>query len=106
MDNTLQERIIRLKQEILALKTAKKAGLLLQTEKYIVPGFQYATGLHKITYADGVQPIITTDYSQVKGSLFSPEGNEQYFYYAGSGAIGDMNLQSTRKIVNVEWISA
>ena len=106
MDDTLQQRIIKLQQEVLALKTAKKAGLLIQTETYVVPSFQYVTGLSKITYDDGVQPIITTDYSQVKGTLFSPEGNEQYFYYAGSGAIGTLNLQSTRKILNVEWVSA
>lgn len=105
-DNNLQQRIIRLKQEVLALKSAKKAGLLIQNETYVVPGFQYVTGLSKITYDDGIQPIITSDYSQVHGTLFAPEGNEQYFYYAGSGAIGDLNLQSTRKILSVEWISS
>lgn len=105
MDDTLQIRIKKLQQEVLALKTAKKAGLLLQTETYTVPGFDYATGLYKITYDDGNQPIITTDYSQVKGTMFSPSGNEQYFYYAGSGAIGTLNLQSTRKILNVEYVS-
>lgn len=105
-ENNLQNRLKKILEEIIALKSAKKAGLLLQCETYIVDEFNYATGLSKITYADGVQPIITTDYSQIKGTLFAPEGNEQYFYYAGSGAIGKLNLQSTRKILNVEWISA
>lgn len=104
--NNLQNRIKTLLEEIIALKSAKKAGLLLQCETYEVEQFNYVTGLSKITYEDGVQPIITTDYSQVKGTLFAPEGNEQYFYYSGSGAIGKMHLQSTRKILSVEWVSA
>lgn len=105
MNDTLQERLIKIKQEIVALKTAKKAGLLLKTNIYIEEDFLFATGISKITYEDGVQPIITTNYSSVKGTMFSPEGNEQYFYYAGNATLGTLNLQSTRKILNVEWVS-
>lgn len=105
-DNNLQQRLKTLIEEIAALKAAKKAGLLLKSETYIDEEFNYATGLSKITYADGAQPIITVDYSSIKGTMFAPEGNEQYFYYAGSGAIGTLHLQSTRPIISVEWIHA
>lgn len=105
-DNNLQQRLKTLMEEIAALKAAKKAGLLLQCETYIDEEFNFATGLSKITYADGVQPIITTNYSDIKGTMFAPVGNEQYFYYPGGGAIGRMNLQSTRKILSIEWVHA
>ena len=105
-NNTLQERIKDLQQEVIALRTAKAAGLLLKAETYIVNDYEYITGLTKITYEAGAQPIITTNYSGIQGSLFAPEGNEQYFYYSGSGAIGTLVLQSTRKILSVEWVSA
>lgn len=105
MNDTLQERLIKIKQEIIALKTAKKAGLLLKTNIYIEDEFIFATGLSKITYEDGVQPIITTNNSDVIGTMFSPEGNVQYFYFAGNSTLGTLNLQSTRKILSVEWVS-
>ena len=106
MDDTLQLRIKTLQEEVLALKTAKKAGLLLKSQVYTIPQFNFATGLYKITYEDGEQPIITRDYSQLKSTFFTPEGNEQYMYNSGSGMIAGLSLQSTRKILDIEWLHA
>ena len=105
MENTLQERIKRLQQEVLALKTAKKAGLLIKSYSYTDSAFNISPGLYKITYEDGNQPIITFDYSSGKGTMFAPEGNVQYVYYLITAVI-ELNLQSTRPIVSVEWVSS
>ena len=105
MENTLQARIKKLQQEVLALKTAKKAGLLIISYSYNESAFNISPGLYKITYEDGNQPIITFDYSSGKGTMFAPEGNEQYIYYLITGVI-ELNLQSTRPIISVEYISS
>lgn len=105
MENTLQARIKKLQQEVLALKTAKKAGLLVKSYSYNDSAFNISPGLYKITYDDGTQPIITFDYSSSKGTMFAPEGNEQYLSYVSPGII-ELNLQSTRPIINVEYISS
>lgn len=105
-DQDLQNTLKELQREILELKTAKKAGLLLKTFVFYEEEYNYATGLHKITYEDGNQPIIMTrPQSSSNLTFFTPEGNEQYFYWAGNGAIASLTLHATRKITSVEYVS-
>ena len=58
--NQFEEMIIKLEQEILALKTARPvaANMRAFTNKF-EPA---SNGRYKITYADGDQPIITDFY--------------------------------------------
>lgn len=106
-DQDLQNTIKELQREILELKTAKKAGLLLKTFIYRDENYNYATGLHKITYEDGTQPIIMTrPQSSTNLTFFTPEGNEQYFYWSGSGITAAITVLATRKVVSIEWVSS
>jgi len=105
-DKDLQSTLKELKREILELKTAKKAGLLLKTFVFYEEEYFYGTGLHKITYEDGIQPIIMTrPQSSANLTFFTPEGNEQYFYWASNGVLGSLTIHATRKVVSVEYIS-
>ena len=103
----LQLTLINLQREVAALKTAKKAGLIVSMYNYRVNSYNYAVGLHKITYADGNQQIINTKpNSSPNLTYFTPVGNEQYFYWTGGPAIAPLQIQSTRQILNVEWVHA
>ena len=103
----LQLALIELKREVADLKTAKKAGLIINMYNYLDENYQYATGLHKITFADGNQPLINTrPSSSTNLTFFTPVGNEQYFYWAGNSIIGELRIQSTREVLSVEWVSA
>lgn len=105
MDQNLQQRLINIKREIQALKTAKKAGLLLNVSVYNDDDYVYSWFYHKITYADGIQPIILTRQNASKWlTFFAPEGNEQYFDVNVTTGSSPLTLQSTRPITNVEYI--
>ena len=109
MDNELdlQLEISTLKKEVAALKTAKKAGLIVSVYNYYISSYSYNTGLHKITYLDGPQPIINTKpNASTNLSFFTPVGNEQYFYWSGNTIVAGLQIQSTRQIINVEYISS
>lgn len=105
MENTLQERIKILQREVLALKTAKRAGLLVKSYSFTEDAFEVSPGLYRIIYDEGSQPIITFDYSSAKGTMFAPEGDYQYIYYLAPATI-NLNLQSTRRILGIEYISS
>lgn len=101
----LQTLMKQLEGEILALKTAKKAGLLLQVNDFVLENYNLRRGIHKIIYAAGTQPIITVDYSGTGNNLFSPSGNEQYFTVEALYASATLHFISTRKITGVEFVS-
>ena len=107
MQENLQQELIHIKQEILALKTAKKAGLLLNVSVYEDDNYNYAQFYHKITYADGIQPIILTRQNSSKWlTFFAPDGNEQYFDVNVTTGSGPLILQSTRPIDSVEYVGS
>jgi len=101
----LQARLIQIKREILALKTAKKAGLLLNVNVYQNSNYDFQYFYHKITYDNGTQPIILTRQNNSKWiTFFAPEGNEQYFDVNATMGSGSLQLQSTRPITDVEYV--
>lgn len=101
----LQARLIQIKRELLALKTAKKAGLLLNVNVYTDNDYPYYYFYHKITYGAGNQPIILTRQNNSKWiTFFAPEGNEQYFDVNATMGFGAIRLQSTRPITSVEYV--
>ena len=107
MDQNLQQRLINIKREIQALKTAKKAGLLLNVSVYNDDDYVYSWFYHKITYEDGIQPIILTRQNASKWiTFFAPEGNEQYFDVNATMGSAALRLQSTRPIVSVEYVGS
>lgn len=99
----LQTLLKQLENEILALKTAKKAGLLLRTNDFVLEDYNLRRGVHKITYAAGTQPIITEDYSGAGLQFFAPSGNTQYFYEGYLYLDYTLHFVSTRKILKVEF---
>lgn len=104
-NDTLQQEMIRLERMIHDLKQAKNAGTLVKTFNYSDTSADSSSpGIHKITYADGSMPIITEIYAGTSITLFTPEGNEQYYYVISQG-VADVMIISTRPIVSVEFIS-
>lgn len=92
-----------LKQEILDLKQVKKASAVSKYFIYQVPQGQTYFNIWRITYKDGLQPIITEVMSGATTSLSAPENNIQYiFAYAQYNAA--LTILSTREIENVEGI--
>lgn len=105
LGDLLQARLIRIKRKILALKTAKRAGLLITVSVYQNSNYDFDYFYHKITYGAGNQPIILTRQNNSKWiTFFAPEGNEQYFDVNATMGSGALRLQSTRPITSVEYV--
>lgn len=105
MEDTLQQRLIKIRQEILALKTAKPAGLLLKVSVYEDSEYNYGYFYHRIDYADGTQPIILTRQNASKWiTFFAPEENSQYFNVDATMGAGALRLQATRQIDDVKYV--
>lgn len=100
----LQQLLAKAKSDIHDLKQAKRAGLILKTYTYQDDDFTFGTGIYRINYADGDQPIITSTYNDIAVTMFTPEANEQYFSVLAVG-IGFLILVSTREVLSVERIS-
>lgn len=103
-NDTLQQEMLALERMIHDLKQSKYAGTMLSVYSFTdSSGDAGAIGVHKITFEDGQMPIITEIYSGSSITIFSPEGNTQYYYSQAQGQ-ANVYIFSTRKILSVEYI--
>lgn len=103
--NQLWQEARRLKQEILDLKQAKKAGT---AAKYFISSVSYGEEYYsafKITYKDGTQPIVTEALSSATTAFSSPSNNIQYLFVY-SQTLSTIAILSTREIESIEGVSA
>lgn len=103
ISNEMWQELKRMKQEILDLKQVKKASSVSKYYIHTESAGQYYNSW-KITYKDGIQPIIAEVLSYSDTALSSPSGNEQYLF-SYSQAINDITVLSTREIIKIEGIS-
>lgn len=105
-NDTLQQEMIALEQMIHDLKQAKYAGTMLSVYSFTDESAEAgATGTHKITFDSGEMPIITEIYAGAAITMFTPEGNTQFFYVQAQGQ-ANVRIFSTRKILSVEYLGS
>lgn len=110
MTNNFAHDLIKLEQEVMALKTSQQLSPRLRcyTYRFTIGSTNYPNGHGRVTYEDGDNAIVTTIYSDLSVWTEQPNSNKQDFYIRAYTASQLLNapvyVMSTRPIVGVTML--
>ena len=102
-----KQKIIQLQREIRDLKTGHDMRSNMRTflDSVTIPKETQGQVIVTVNYADGTQPILTTQITDPGTIPLEPNGNTQKFFVSFINSYQDMKLWflSTRKIESITY---